>query len=728
MSKNMKTIFAGALFLSLVLVVNGAIPGYMAPTSGQLFWLIGFSESFVNTGSLYAQNFGLPEPAAPAFGLAASLPAAVLLKVGSTPAAAYGSVFALWLTVAFAGAYHFAQSHGVSHRSALTGALIWCTFPIAWSHNGYATLALGIVLLPTYFFSAKNIVVEKISILTIIAFVITAIISVFMDGYTFVMYAAGTCIFFGAVLLNQIRTPHVDLLYRFFIIAAGFGCAYGLYAIYQGVLEFDTAPTDFFRGWGASIEFFMVPTSRVLALPDLLGLSDVRYAKNYFGDSSTYVTTFCAFIVVFAMLGAVKIKEHKLLLLAYGVIAIAGFYMALGPTVKFLTYRPIGASQFMDASEGWFSTGSAIITDNLPGFRNMRASYRWTALGMLGCWAIYVLMLASARLSARVKAGMSLTLLAFNIPSPAQIENNRRSYNMVVDLTKEVESWRYFFREGETVAFLPYGNDFLINYAASALDIRTYNIGGDKNLAAARRHWPDEMRAFEIGQTGPFFELNVRAFLESGKTNAVAFPYISLLWAPHKWPAPTHRKKELFAVAKALEADARYVAEYGNYFAVVRLADGLKPAGAAFVANSIKPIGLHVSPRVINDTLDPKHLWGRGWHNSEPNGTWSREGDASIRVNLSDISASEKIRLTYTVFAPGGECTDVIIRSGTNDIVNREYCGVEVYLTADLPVGEVIPSGQINFIVGELRSPADHGSADGRQLGVFLHSISVVDG
>ena len=107
------------------------------------------------------------------------------------------------------------------------------------------------------------------------------------------------------------------------------------------------SPLDFFRGWGANLEFFFIATKGVLLLPDLFGFSDARAAREYFGDSSVFRATFSAAILITAIYGAVTAKGDRKGMALFGVIALFGFYMALGPSIKFLTYRPDGMDQLM---------------------------------------------------------------------------------------------------------------------------------------------------------------------------------------------------------------------------------------------------------------------------------------------------------------------------------------------------------------------------------------------
>src|SRR3546814_13872942 len=82
---------------------------------------------------------------------------------------------------------------------------------------------------------------------------------------------------------------------------------------------------------------------------------------------------------------------------------------------------------------------------------------------------------------------------------------------------------------GETVAFIPWGNDFIANYLAPKVGFRTFNIGGDKNLSAAQTEWPSPMRAL-----GPRLDINIAIssvkMLLEGAADALVVPYIDMLW------------------------------------------------------------------------------------------------------------------------------------------------------------------------------------------------------
>ena len=101
--------------------------------------------------------------------------------------------------------------------------------------------------------------------------------------------------------------------------------------------------------------------------------------------------------------------------------------------------------------------------------------------------------------------------------------------------TELLDDLRGTLKPQERVAFLPFGNDFIINYLASQLDLRAYNIGGDKNLAQARLAWPPTLLEFPMLQVDSGFVPRVHALLQRD-ADAVVLPYFDMLWAAHHWP------------------------------------------------------------------------------------------------------------------------------------------------------------------------------------------------
>ncbi|HWK65511.1 MAG TPA: hypothetical protein VNS34_11250 [Rhizobiaceae bacterium] len=536
-----------ALFLvaiAFVLFVHGAVPFYAAPTLGQALWIAGFGYSFVQDSvlSIHANHFGWPAPAPIAFGLTGAYPVGLLIAAGFNALDAYSAVVGLWLTVASYGAWKLSRQVGVGPKLSILTALVWMTMPALWAHSGYSMVSIGMALMPFYLWVALRAVLYvpscRISAALVAAgHLATCVISVFTDGYTFVMFAigAGTISMVGWIRGLPTRRHY---FFVFPLQAFSFGLAYLFYKAYFETVDDALSPMDFFRGWGVDITFLLVPTRGMLWLWDTLRLSVARSDAEFFGDGSVWATTFALPLVVAGLVGWWASRSKAWFTAAFLFAGLFGFYMALGPSLKVNSTKPVDhTSALMPEMLAVAPTGSEIISANIPGFQSMRASYRWSVLGFV-CFWVLTLMLAVGPNSGRrqVLASIWISLLVLlNLPNLSAKWSEYKSYRegfFVLEngVIGEVDS---DFEAGEIVAFLPYRNDFLANYLAPRTNIRTYNTGGDKNLYFARQHWPIMMRELGLGVIGPDLGGKVLEILEQNEADAVVLPYFDLLRAAH---------------------------------------------------------------------------------------------------------------------------------------------------------------------------------------------------
>ena len=573
---------AALAVLALMLAMHGAVPFLAVPTLGHAVWTTGFAQSFANDSvlAIHAANFGAPRPAAIAFGLAGAWPAALLVAAGLHPADAYSVMAALWLSLAFFSAYGLARLGGVSVGRAIGGAALWLTMPIVWAHAEYCMLGLGIALLPFYFLCALLLLREPRPGRSAF-YVLACVVAALMDGYTFVMFVAGASLL-GAWLFMRSPARRSVLLRRALPVhLAGVAVAYVLYISYVGTSHYETAPLEAFRAWSLDLAFLAVPSEGVHWIPDALGWSSARSEERFFGDRSVWRTTFAAPLVLGALWAWWRMRRSTVL--ATGLLAalLLGFYMALGPSLKIQATRPPGdqTGKAMAAEHALAPTGSAWLSSRVPGLRDMRAAYRWLALTVFSAWLLLMLWLSAGQRAALLLAA-AVGLL--NLPHIAQKWNedahNREMFLRIdADLVQDL---RRFLGRGERVAFLPYGNDVLVNYLAARLGLVSYNIGGDKNLAEARRHWPETLRQIPMASMEEGFPAQALLLLARGEADALVLPYIDLLWAAHRWPGPAVLKESLRPVVAAMRKTNLVSVTERDHYALIRLDAAARAAGA----------------------------------------------------------------------------------------------------------------------------------------------------
>ncbi|MBD9575602.1 hypothetical protein IB260_09820 [Pseudomonas sp. PDM23] len=536
------------LAIAFVCLLNNAVPGLLTPTLGQAVWTTGFAQSLANhgLGSLYAQDIGVPSSAAIAFGLAGAWPVNILLRLGLQPADAYSMMVALWLIVAFLAARQIALRLGCTPNLATLGAVVWATQPVIWAHAGYSMLSLGIALLPFYFWSLMRLLDTTVKPLAGAAgYLVAAFIAVFMDGYTFVMFAVGSSLALCYALVFQVLPRARVLFWAMPVHLAGFALAYWSYTRYVGVAEFSKSPLEFFRGWGLDLSYLVAPSRGVLWIPDLLGLSEYRSAERFYGDVSTWQTTFALPLLLAAGVATALSRRRRALTVTLIGALLLAYYLALGPSLKVHSIKPQGVpdqraetlAPLMPAERALAPTGTAWVWEHLPGFNSMRAVYRWAALGVFAAWLL--LMLHAPDMHRRrlgwVLLG-SLTLL--NLPHMIahwRWGEDSRSMFALMD-GQMVEPLGKQLYPGELVAFVPWGNDFMANYMASRLKVRTFNIGGDKNLEKAYQRWPPAFQAMGAGAPAALDVESLTRLLLTKDADALVFPYIDMLWAVRVWP------------------------------------------------------------------------------------------------------------------------------------------------------------------------------------------------
>ncbi|MDF3054374.1 MAG: putative rane protein [Gammaproteobacteria bacterium] len=755
-----------------VLFLHGAIPFLAIPTLGQAIWTTGFSESFANGPwyNIYAHDFGIPKPAAIAFGLAGAWPISLLIRFGLHASDAYTTVFAFWLLVAFYGAYKICRHFDATRPIALIGAVVWMSMPIIWQHAGYSMLSLGIGLLPFYFLASVNIFWDKtgknkITLPAVLFYSLTTIVAVFMDGYSFMMFATGASIFLAYAFISRPEARKSLLTIALPVHIASFALAYVLFSAYIGKSNFNTAPIDFFRGWGLDLSFAMFPTQGVHWLPDLLGLSLKRSNVTYFGDASVWATTFSLPIILAGLIAWWRVKKNVKLATGALLVATFGFYMALGPSLKIDSTKPESLqlshpreqSVMMPADLAIMPTGNAWISENLPGFNIMRASYRWLALGVFAFWMLVMIWVTRTEGKDRIiSAVILIALITLNLPSlpkkwqkalDARMMFHQIDNSLITELRQQI-------KKGEVVAFLPWGNDFIVNYLAPKAGFQTFNIGGDKNLYEAQMKWPPEMLL--LGEELKLEKASSLAkMLINGSADVISIPYFHTLWSLSAWPCadettitkiteeqieelrrlpgfvcPSQRKIELSPIIKHLASLPYLEVKDSNLFASIRLRSNYMghEKRKALMATLISKVHY---PIIVGSKLEGSaFIFGEGWHTIEANHVWS-QAKARLTLPIPKDCMSRQCTAVLKFIVFGANQDRPVVVNFNTDLMN-EHWSEEFKSTAEsnnqisIPLDSAKKSQEINISVPNATSPqALAGSPDHRVLGIGLQRIEL---
>ncbi len=563
-----------------ILFVYGSIPFFHLPTLGQAVWTSGFAQSLANQNwySVYADNFGYPDLAPVNFGLSGVIVIATLLRFGMQPPDAYALMCALYLFFAYLGAYLLSRSFGVNRTNATLSSVLWGTMPIIWTHSGYSMLSLGIAMLPLYFFSVQSLFNKtKFGLPLFMVYFIICIVAIFMDGYSFMMFVLSTALFLVYRVFFKMKP---FLIQSFFVIQvlAPLLIAYCLYSVYIGRAYFEPSNLEFFRAWGLDIDFFLRPTKGVFWLWDTLKISIPRDSHEYFGDASVWTSSFGLPVYSIGVFSWLYLRNKKKETILFFLFAFIAFYLALGPSFKFNSVKSADMGALMPEQYAVFPTGTAFLSLFVPGFNNMRAAYRWLSLGVFGSWCLTMLLIGNIQNEKKYLCKLViLTLIIVNMPNLQYInevsQKNRENFfkiksELAMSLSDHLNS-------GELVVFLPYDNDFIVNYIASLLNIRTYNVGGDKNLFAARMKWPSIMKKFKMASLDSDFTRRVVLFLLQENAEVVVIPRIHLLWAAHFWPPQKRFEKEYPGVIKALRQKPFLHIVEESYYAIVKISEPL---------------------------------------------------------------------------------------------------------------------------------------------------------
>lgn len=758
-----------ALFAGLAwsLIVNGAVPYAGMPTMGQAASMMGYAQAFADQHwySMHARSFGFPVPTSLATGLPLAWIAAWFIRSGMATYDAYAAAAAFWLLASYVGAFRLARILGAHALMAALAATCWMTLPIVWAHASYSSLALGIAMLPLYLSSAMALTntttptptpSARARLYAMLEFVGLCVISLFMDGYTFMMFVVAS----GIVLVYRIASDRSNWLVTMrsalpgYLV--GFPGAYFLYTGYMGRSAFAPAPLEFFRGWGLDLTFLVKPTHGQFLLWDWLGWSSVRNDDVFFGDASVWNTTFGLPLLMAGLACFLCIRKRDSRAWLFLIVAMAGLYMSLGPSLKIDAVKPVGTTgPFMDAGIGLMSTGSALLSSAVPGFRAMRAAYRWDALFLLGMWCLVTLAAARA-VTTRRKAwvGLYAVLMLSTTPHVMDAWGDYKGYRTgLASIDREIATpLSQRIRAGSRIFFVPFSNDVMANYLSPRLGVTTYNVGGDKQIEIARERWPADLQKLSMNHFDSSDVPTIRAALLAREADVVIIPYFDTLWAAHLWPCVAEASGfsdwtlALFAANKGFLCPAQLKAAYAQpvaalagdrqlsvdqqpLFTLVTLRSEHLSDEEQREARKARATRVHYPLNIPGDPESDLVLGG-GWHDREPVNRWSeaqasltlpipeecRKGGCSVELHVVAFAASTARPMPVAIHA--GETPDEVASTAAVTIRDDDVHGIIVPLpasSAEITLHMEVPAATSPQALGV--------NVDNRVLGVSLRDV-----
>lgn len=770
--KKVALIIWSVLLFTIIIFFYGAIPFYSLPTMLQALWTTGYAQSIANSPFLldvYAHNIGYPTPAAIAFGLSGALPTSYFIRMGLNAANAYSLMVMLWIFIAYYYSYKICIYYNTNKFIAWFLALLWLSMPTVWAHAGYSMLSLGIALLPFYFYATTTLFIQKRRtflqhINVFVFYLLACIISVFMDGYSFVMFA---CLSSATALHSLISINKINKLEKIFKIALhfiSFSIAFFLYTRFVGGSTFSPSPLDFFRGWGLDISFIFRPSSGFSWIADNLGFSVERSDVLYFGDDSVWQTTFCIPIIITSITSWFYLNKKNKFSTTLLILSIFSFYLALGPSLKVNAIKstqlqleaPQQQSAQMPKEYGITETGTAWISSKIPGFNSMRAAYRWSALGIFSCWLLFVIFSGTSKHKKSVWF-VSTIIIALNLPNIRTVLAEKVEYreNFEKLQSQLVPSLGKHVLPGEKVMFLPQNNDFVITFAAPLLKIKAFNIGGDKNIMSSQKKWPDGL--FHYNDSDNLLKENIITSLLLDKTtDSIVLPYFNTLTAGVYWPCkndktideqgethriynsipgvkcPTDYKSELTPLTSLLKENPILNVQEENLFSIINLKKQyIEEASRVRILNEIyKKIEY---PITISDK-NPKNIFilKSGWNNLESHLAWSKdESSLFLPVPENCISSRCHVILNFGVLAPSAQ-REVIVHVSSMNSTTHWKTSLTIredgLYTIKIPlyVNRGTSIGQFKININNATSPAALNMApDFRVLGISLFRIDL---
>lgn len=478
-------------------------------------------------------------------GLPYLLPAALLAKVFNLNVfLASNIVIAGYLLISYVVFLLMLRQLTGNKLLSLLVPVVFYSMPIVVGNSSYGPMMVGFLLLPFYvgafLYAVKlNHLGGYLLLLFVFAF------ALFMDGYSFVfiVFIAMTFTLAGRVFdfPGQYRV-------HFFRLLSAIVISIVLYKLYiPSIITANHMPLDFFRGQGVDLITMVVPQQRTFMLTHLLSYGASDNPLSFFTDGEMVYHSFFGFCFMLALGVVVSMTLRKKIAVDKGVVLLlvalimGSLLFALGPSLKINDRNPeveqriTFNSYLMSEEQATFTFPYQKLFVKLPAIKSMRATHRWLLVTYFTLLVLLSYLMAKAiDLSGDKKSGLLYPVLLLlmivelmpNVAgSRAGIQANKESFEFTD--RHIVKPLKQLLPKDSVVAFFSTENDYMANYICSNAAIKCLNVGGDKNILLAQKHWPMPFRAVREEKN---LKENFHALLKYSGVDAVILPKFNLRW------------------------------------------------------------------------------------------------------------------------------------------------------------------------------------------------------
>jgi len=509
------------------------------------------------------------------------------------------------------GCFVLLRRWGAGRWIAVLASTLYLTSISTLFLNGFAYTFTGYILLPFYL-AAGIFLMDAFSRgarwRPVTGMIILALLMVFTDGYSFFGAALVLCVTaFLRLMATRFSSP--GAWWAMGTLVASIGSSAVLYTIYVpgSAYEQGTTGLGVFRYLGLDVATLVIPVDSSW-YPGLLGIDDTR--PPLWGDGSNISSNYVGFSVLALALWLVVVgrrgltRTSKVEVGALLIAGVAALVLSFGPALKvYEVARQISPPWEVPASMTTLPLPTSWLYENVPGFTEMRATYRWflvTRFATIVAACLALGLISRARVvrgqqspstmdppASRIQskklqsssrgwrsAGTALVAIVLVFESSANVPQQllvSKNATLKVDYIRNgiVADARGLLRDDERVLFLPTENDRLADVVIPIAKAVSYNTGGDKNYGLARAAWPASIEEAAVAY-GTKNENRRYCEALKGDVHAIVLPYISLNYGALITGDRSTEDRAMKKHALAIAGDDRFTADSGKWMTVLR--------------------------------------------------------------------------------------------------------------------------------------------------------------